>query len=60
MAELQDFLNYRDYCNNNKDAFNRYRDAKKQADGDGKSLFEYKMNKSKIVLEIKKEANIWK
>ena len=46
--DLKKDLNFRDYCNNNEDAFNRYKEAKKS--GVGMSIMEYSKNKAKVVL----------
>ena len=52
-----DYINFRDYCNSNKDAFDRYMNAKRG--GVGLTILEYSMHKMKTIIEIKAEADIW-
>ena len=46
---LDDFLNFRDYCNQNEDARIRYTKAKEIASKDGQMVKDYSMSKESVV-----------
>ena len=46
---LDDFLNFRDYCNQNEDARIRYTKAKEIASKDDQMVKDYSMSKESVV-----------
>ena len=66
VSGMRDFLDYRDYCNSDRSAFKKYRDAKIGATEktvDGKKTkatwMEYQIGKSAVIEEIKASSKVW-
>ena len=55
---LQQFINFRDYCNQSADARQRYRSIKLSVNANA-TIMEYSMKKMDTVFKIKDEANEW-
>ena len=53
---MVEFLNFRDYCNQNEDARNRYKDAKLKGH---KTIMKYSLGKKNVVMKIRDEAREW-
>lgn len=57
-STLQDFIDFREYVSQNKEAFEKYKNYKLATSQE--TYINYKKNKSEVVNQIKNEVKIWK